>query len=711
MNVGSLVSRTLALGAIILSLGTSSARAQGFDSDSGNSAFEANDDDSNGAPSISGVSLPPVVLTNDLLTVGIVANDPDGDILTPSCVWKKNGVVIAGESGVALDLSRPNYGDKGNVISVVASVNDGHGGVATAPEISVTVGNTPPTIGSVTIDNLSPKTNDILTAQCSARDVDGDALTTTFQWQKNGVNIAGATKATLDLSQSGNGDKGDLISVVAKVSDGTDAVSAPSSAVKVLNTPPAIDNNGAVSTWVGRAVMGRPVATDADGDPLRFSATTTAPTSGTLGGVDPSDGLFLYRPGSAVGTASFPIQVSDGESSATTTMLVAVDVAPAKGTQIYTALGDSTALGRGTSFDRGYSAEVERMLENAEGTGGKGWRLSVRAVSAFSALDTLRKVGGQSMLSLALADNPAVMTVWLGLNDGNRIARDKPALETLAQFSSAYGTIITSIAAKTKAKVVVCDVPNMGQLPSALIQSVAIRAALSQTSTQLQTSIKAALQGVRPGFARVVLLGDPGTRANFTGSDGFHPNEAGYTLVATKMFAALAHDTGFDFSPFVVALAPNRAQDAMGTRRTFQLVVRDTNGAADLSQIELLINTRLDAGTGAYLLYSPQTRLLSLRAGRTWLGPIHTGTRANPKEILDNGAIRIAGRDVVAQFASDGTTLFLSLPLTTGTQLVGQNTAFVRVKDSAGRTALQSLAADAGYVRAGTYIVLPVKGK
>ncbi|BCM88614.1 hypothetical protein IAD21_00455 [Abditibacteriota bacterium] len=705
MKFVSLLVRSALVSAMLLAVGIPVARAQTFDV--GNSAALNDDDGSNQAPTIDNVQLPSLVRTNDVVEVTFDASDLDGDALVPSYEWRKNGIVIAGETGATLDLSRPGYGDRGDIISVVVSVSDGLGGTTTAPEVPVTVENTLPSIASVNINNLTPKTNDTLSAQCNASDADGDALTTTYQWKKNGVVIVGATGATLDLSRTGNGNKGDVISVVAIIADGEGATSLESSPVTIQNSAPEEWDRPLWTTWMGRSLIGRPAITDADADPLRFSAVGL-PTSGTLGGLDATDGLFLFSP-AKVGKALISLRVSDGEATKPIAVEVDVSAAPASGTKIYTALGDSTALAIGAStFSQGYSARIERALQSAEGPGGSGWQLSVRGIRNFTAPDLLRKVGGQSLLSLAIADKPSVVTVWIGLNDTNSIAGYRTPPETLDGFSTAFGTVIKTLASYTKARVVVADVPNLAQLPYANGASTSMRLALSRASIELQKRINTAMQGVRTGFARVVLLNDPATRANFCASDGFHPNSNGHNLVAMKMFAALLHGLEMEFPPVIAAASPNNSQDLVGKRRTFQLVVSDANGAATLSQVELLLDSRLDAGTGAYLLYSPQTRQLSLRLGRTWLGPIRTGTRANPNEVLDNGTVRIVGRDVATTLSSDGTTLSLSLPMTIGIKLVGKNVVFVRVKDNTGRTPAQALPSDMGYVRAGNYTVLPV---
>ena len=49
--------------------------------------------------------------------------------------------------------------------------------------------------------------NDPLSAVVTSHDADGDALTTAYQWTRNGTDIAGATSSTLDLATAGNGDK------------------------------------------------------------------------------------------------------------------------------------------------------------------------------------------------------------------------------------------------------------------------------------------------------------------------------------------------------------------------------------------------------------------------------------------------------------------------------------------------------------------------
>src|SRR2546427_201481 len=61
------------------------------------------------------------------------------------------------------------------------------------------------------IYQASPKTNDTLTVSVTSHDDDGDAVTYSYQWQKDTgsgfANIAGATGSTLNLATAGQENK------------------------------------------------------------------------------------------------------------------------------------------------------------------------------------------------------------------------------------------------------------------------------------------------------------------------------------------------------------------------------------------------------------------------------------------------------------------------------------------------------------------------
>ncbi|HEY3181373.1 MAG TPA: choice-of-anchor Q domain-containing protein [Gaiellaceae bacterium] len=92
---------------------------------------------------------------------------------------------------------------------------------------------------SVSIAPAAPTTNQVLRAVVAAVDANGDSIAFSFVWRKNGVVIAAATAATLDLAAPGNGDYADAITVMVTPSDGL-AVGAPlTSAAATVTLPPA----------------------------------------------------------------------------------------------------------------------------------------------------------------------------------------------------------------------------------------------------------------------------------------------------------------------------------------------------------------------------------------------------------------------------------------------------------------------------------------
>ena len=136
------------------------------------------------------------------------------------------------------------------------------------PPLTAGVTNTAPVVDSVTITPASPTTNQTLTANVTSHDAESDPLTTSYQWRRAGLNIAGATGATLNLATAGNGDHGDQIDVSVTVNDGT-VNSAPvtSAAVTVVNSAPAMTTN----LWIAPTTSAtRPTST-----PTRPTPTTT----------------------------------------------------------------------------------------------------------------------------------------------------------------------------------------------------------------------------------------------------------------------------------------------------------------------------------------------------------------------------------------------------------------------------------------------------
>ena len=194
----------------------------------------------NDAPSGS-VTISGVATEDQTLTASNTLADADG-MGTVSYQWQRNGVDITAATGVTYT---PGDADVGAVITVVAGYTDGQGtneSVVSAGVGPVANVNDTPT-GSVIIDNMIPVAGDTLTASNTLVDADGLSGAISYQWQRNAVDIAGATGATYTTVQS---DVGTVISVVASYTDDRGTIESRTSAgtapVAHLNVSPTVSN-------------------------------------------------------------------------------------------------------------------------------------------------------------------------------------------------------------------------------------------------------------------------------------------------------------------------------------------------------------------------------------------------------------------------------------------------------------------------------------
>ncbi|MGH2594990.1 MAG: metallophosphoesterase, partial [Actinomycetota bacterium] len=180
----------------------------------------------NGPPVVDTVVVNPAApTTNQTLTATVTSHDPDGQSVTLSYQWLKNGSPIAGATGSTLNLSVAGNGDRGDQLSVRVTASDGISSSAPVTSSAVTVQNSTPT-ATVSLSPTPPSTNQTLTATATRSDPDGDPITLTYVWKVNGavVKTTAATASltdTLDLSLAGNGDNGDVVSVELTPNDGT----------------------------------------------------------------------------------------------------------------------------------------------------------------------------------------------------------------------------------------------------------------------------------------------------------------------------------------------------------------------------------------------------------------------------------------------------------------------------------------------------------
>ena len=205
--------------------------------------------------------------------------DADGDSLTYQYQWLVNGAAVPGATSQTFNAA--GHVQVNDRVDVDVRASDGHGTspVARGGQV-VTSTNSTPIEGTVSITPATPRTNQVVTAATSGfSDPDGSPLTFEYTWKRNGVAIAGATAATLDLTQAGHGDRGDTISVDVRARDPqnhwSETVSATTTVVTTAPTAGTVTirpTAAAANDIVSAVVTG---FADVDGDALSYQYTWT----------------------------------------------------------------------------------------------------------------------------------------------------------------------------------------------------------------------------------------------------------------------------------------------------------------------------------------------------------------------------------------------------------------------------------------------------
>lgn len=207
----------------------------------------------NGIPTIGNPTLDTLVpQTDDILTcTGQTFSDIDaGDSATWYYKWYDGGVLIASQESSTLDLGVAGL-NKADTIKCSTIASDGTANAtAWTNSTEATIQNTIPVIGSPTIDDATPQTDDTITmTNGSYADDDADASTWYYRWwkQEAGVGdfalISGETANTIDLACAGC-DKTDVIKGSTIADDGEDNATAWTNATTstIQNTIPTIGN-------------------------------------------------------------------------------------------------------------------------------------------------------------------------------------------------------------------------------------------------------------------------------------------------------------------------------------------------------------------------------------------------------------------------------------------------------------------------------------
>lgn len=205
---------------------------------------------------------------------------------------------------------------------------------------------------------------------------------------------------------------------------------------------------------------------------------------------------------------------------------ISTDKTMTKGPIVYVALGDSTGSGVGAR-EGGYVARLfKRIVERRpEST------LTNLCVSGSTTADVLR---GQ--LSRGIAMDPELVTLGIGINDiGHGFS--------LEEFSKNYEQILSTLKEKTRARIVVTNIPDVSSAPKI---PGSMRREYQRQIVQFSQRLEeiAARHGVTVFDIYTVTTQELASHPEYFSSDGFHPSDAGYEMWAQQMWPTIERVIG-----------------------------------------------------------------------------------------------------------------------------------------------------------------------
>ena len=193
---------------------------------------------------------------------------------------------------------------------------------------------------------------------------------------------------------------------------------------------------------------------------------------------------------------------------------------------VYVALGDSTGSGVGAR-NGGYVARLFQRLVGRR----PGSKLSNLCVSGSTTDDVLR-----SQLERGIEANPDLVTLGIGINDiGHGLS--------LEQFSRNYEEILKTLKQKTRAEIVVTNIPDISSAPRI---PGPMRKEYQQQIIQFSKRLEeiAARHGVTVFDIYATTTEELPSHPEYFSSDGFHPSDEGYEMWAQQMWPTVARVIG-----------------------------------------------------------------------------------------------------------------------------------------------------------------------
>ncbi|MFQ5947713.1 MAG: Ig-like domain-containing protein [Acidimicrobiia bacterium] len=265
--------------------------------------------DPTSAPTVlRGHIIPNLPTASSTLSVDLRAVDPMGKPVTFRYQWLVDGYAIAG--GTRAQLPPGEFvRDQRVSVEVIPIAGGQEGPVWRASPVEI--GNSAPQVRRVQIQPSPATRREPLRVSADVVDPDGDPVTVSYQWLRNGTPISGATGATLDPSHYR---WKDWISVEIVATDGADSTRPlRSHAVDVLPAAPKFVSRVAPTDWKDGRFRYQAQAVHPDGNPLYYTLSEDAPRGMRI---NAESGLVEWEPRpSQSGSFAFQVIVEDADGA------------------------------------------------------------------------------------------------------------------------------------------------------------------------------------------------------------------------------------------------------------------------------------------------------------------------------------------------------------------------------------------------------------
>lgn len=241
------------------------------------------------------------------------AADVSGGQIVTTWQWERDGVEISGATGNTYLLTTDDYGVD---ITVVQTATNSEGSDTAESNATTVAALTAPVITGVPTISGTPQVGSTLTV--SPASVTGDLVTTTYQWERDGSEISGATNTTYELVADDAGTDITVVQTSTNAAGSDEAESDPLTIELQYVAIPTADVSGTSATLTYSNPGTIANSTGGDTQNKILSGAWTQAHANTLTGslstyrkISNADGDVVL--GSVAGSATFDISTSSSD--------------------------------------------------------------------------------------------------------------------------------------------------------------------------------------------------------------------------------------------------------------------------------------------------------------------------------------------------------------------------------------------------------------